>query len=73
MRLFLQWLRFRAGEISKWADRKIGEREALRIALEGAQGMVSVRDNPRGFCPHCHADLGTFYSNRIRWEKNDDK
>jgi hypothetical protein len=26
-------------------------------------------DNPRCFCPDCGADLGYFYSNRIRMER----
>jgi len=28
-----------------------------------------ANDNPRCFCPDCGADLGRFYSNRIRMER----
>ena len=27
-----------------------------------------LKDNPRGYCPDCSADLGQFYSNRIIWQ-----
>ena len=29
-------------------------------------GRIEQSDNPRMFCPECDADLGRFYSNRIR-------
>jgi hypothetical protein len=41
IRLFLQWLRFRAQNVSTWADRTIGVREYRRIA----KGVASMSSN----------------------------
>lgn len=37
--------------------------------LQKKLNATHLADNPRCFCPDCGADLGSFYSNRIRMER----
>ena len=41
----------------------------LVVAFAYRERELERKDNPRCFCPDCGADLGSFYSNRIRMER----
>ena len=41
----------------------------LLDATKHARTELRDNENPRGFCPDCGADVGNFYSNRIRWKR----
>jgi hypothetical protein len=42
---------------------------ALILKSRNNRRGLTDADNPRCFCPDCGADLGYFYSNRIRMER----
>jgi len=61
-----------AGQAPMWEEYKAAERVLADLlnetTREVAAGLTDA-DNPRCFCPDCGADLGYFYSNRIRMER----
>jgi hypothetical protein len=62
-----------------WYHHQLTSVEALHLGHQSpnpdcelclaVQNSAQPPDNPRCFCPDCGADLGNFYSNRIRMER----
>jgi len=57
------------GHVLLYASGVIAGAMLLVIAFAYRERELERKDNPRCFFPDCGADLGSFYSNRIRMER----